>query len=131
MKVTNEQYAEALHQALESVSPKDHNAVINNFIDALKANNDLNRYEQIIETYERMDRQRRGVKDVEATFARETKINSELLEQLNSIVGADVEVRTKIDETIIGGIILRINEDTLIDASAQGHLNRLKDQLTQ
>jgi F-type H+-transporting ATPase subunit delta len=128
MKLTTEQYAQALYEALEAVNPKQHDAVIDNFVKVLQENNDLKRYEQIIGVYERLDRERRGVKDVELTFARETKVNAELLDELNQLIGAKSEVRTKIDESIIGGVIIRV-DDTLIDVSTQGQLNRLKNQL--
>ena len=42
--------------------------------------------------------------------------------------GQDVEVRTKVDPSIIGGIVVRIG-DQLLDGSVTNKLRRLRDQL--
>jgi F-type H+-transporting ATPase subunit delta len=48
--------------------------------------------------------------------------------QLSKLVGKQVEIRTHVDETIIGGIIARIG-DQLIDGSVSNQLRRLRTQL--
>ena len=52
MKYSIQQYALALYQSLQDTAAKDQEKVIDNFIQILKTNQDLPRYEQIIEAYE-------------------------------------------------------------------------------
>ena len=49
-------------------------------------------------------------------------------QQLSKLVGKQVEIRTHVDESIIGGIIARIG-DQLIDGSVSSQLRRLRTRL--
>lgn len=49
-------------------------------------------------------------------------------QRLSSLVGKQVEVRTDVDPSIIGGIVARIG-DQLIDGSVSNQLRRLRDRL--
>jgi F-type H+-transporting ATPase subunit delta len=49
-------------------------------------------------------------------------------QRLSSLVGKQVEVRTEVDPSIIGGIVARIG-DQLIDGSVSNQLRRLRDRL--
>jgi F-type H+-transporting ATPase subunit delta len=130
MRFTHQQYAQALHESLHEVKPHNHDKVIANFIQVLKSNGDLREYEKIIEVYEEYDRQQKGIKQVELTTAHEIEANRNLIHQLNQIVGSQVEVKQKVDERIIGGVVIKV-EDTLIDGSIKNHLTHLKENLTQ
>ncbi|HEX3100109.1 MAG TPA: F0F1 ATP synthase subunit delta [Patescibacteria group bacterium] len=127
MRFTKEQYAQALFEALAETSPKSHDTVINNFIEALKANGDLSSYEDIIEAYEIYDKTERGVKEVEVTTA-SAKVNKTLIDDLNKLVGKNAEITQKSDDKIIGGVVIKI-DDTLIDGSIKNHLNNLENTL--
>ncbi len=130
MRFTHQQYVQALYETFQDAGPKDHDKIIANFIQALKSNGDLAEYEKIIEAYEVYDREQRGIKEVEVTTAREIEANRNLIHQLNEIVGSDVEVKQKVDERLIGGIVIKV-DDTLIDGSIKTQLNHLKKNLTQ
>ncbi len=125
MKYSAQQYAAALYQALQEAAPKDQNQVIDNFIVVLKNNNDLAHYEKVIEAYEALDRQERGVARANVAFARETEVSDEFIRQLNEFAKTKLEIETKVDESLIGGVVVRI-DDLLLDASVKGQLNRLK-----
>lgn len=128
--ITIEQYAQGLYEALQEVKPADHTIVIDNFVNILGKNNDLHKFESIIAVYEKLDREARGVKTAELTLAREVELNSGILEDLNTIADAKLELKKKVDENILGGMIIKI-DDTLIDASIRGNLNKLEDTLSQ
>jgi len=128
MKFSVQQYASALHLAFQDIAPKDHDTIINNFVGILKDNGDLEHYETIVLEYERLDKESRGIKTVEVTAARDATINKELIHELNRIVGKDIDLKTKIDEQVIGGVMVQV-DDTLIDASVKGQLNHLKKSL--
>lgn len=48
--------------------------------------------------------------------------------QLTTIVGKQVEIRTHVDESIIGGVVARVG-DQLIDGSVSNQLRRLRTRL--
>jgi F-type H+-transporting ATPase subunit delta len=49
-------------------------------------------------------------------------------QRLSTLVGKQVEIRTRVDDTIIGGIIARVG-DQLIDGSVSNQLRRLRARL--
>lgn len=49
-------------------------------------------------------------------------------DRLSALVGKQVEVRSKVDPAIIGGVVARIG-DQLIDGSVSNQLRRLRDRL--
>ena len=130
MRYTNLQYAQALYASLQDTNPKDYDQVIENFIAILKANGDLGAYEEIIAVYERYDKEQRGIKEVEVTAAMPTSVNKSLLNELNEIVGKNIEVKQKIDANIIGGVIIKV-DDALIDGSVKRQLENLEDSLKE
>ena len=130
MKFSAQQYAEALHQTLSETKPGDQDKVINNFVRVLKTNGDLAYYEAIIGAYESLDREIKGIKDVEIATARDVEINNDVINTLNALVGDNAELKRQVDESLIGGIVVKI-EDTLIDASVKGQLTKLKNKLSQ
>ncbi len=127
MRFTKQQYAQALHEALTESSPRSHDTVIDNFVRALKDNGDLGSYEAIIEEYEIYDKQQRGVTEVEVTTTG-GKVNKDLINDLNKLVGKNAEIIQKADDKIIGGVVIRI-DDTLIDGSVKNHLDNLGNTL--
>ena len=130
MALTIQQYAQALHLALQEVGPKDHTKVLDNFVSILQSSGDIRKYESIIAEYEKLDAEAKGIKHAEVTFARDLEVNRHIIEELNGIVGAKVAIEKKVDESIIGGVVVRV-EDTLIDASVKGQLESLKDTLSK
>jgi F-type H+-transporting ATPase subunit delta len=130
MKFSVSQYAEALYHTLSETKPKDQEKVINNFIQVLKTNGDLGGYEAIIGEYEVLDRKMKGIKEVEMVTAHDGEISKEVITSLNSVIGDNIELKKKVDESLIGGIVVKV-EDTLIDASVRGHLHKLKNNLSK
>jgi len=130
MRFTHQQYAIALYDSLHDTAPKDHDRVIANFIEVLKNNGDVQEYETIIEVFESYDREQKGIKQVELTTAQPMEANRSLIQQLNEIVGGDAEIKQRVDERLIGGEVVKV-EDTLIDGSIKNQLNKLKMNLKE
>ena len=130
MSITTKQYAEALHLALHEANPKDHDKVLDNFVAVLHTNGDLGKYEAVVAEYEKMDLEAQGIKKARVTFARETEVNKKIMDELNQIAGAKLQVEKEVDPDLIGGVVLRV-DDTLIDASVRGQLNTLRDTLSK
>ena len=134
-KITSNQYAEALFDAVSETAPHDHDKVLDNFVKILAQNGDLGRYEEIDNEFRKLKLESQGIKEAEVTVAKETEINHQIIQQLNSVVQASgllskLEIKQKIDASIIGGVVVRV-DDTLIDASVKTQLENLNNQLKQ
>ena len=137
MKLTPQQYAQALYDAVHETNPKDHDLVMDRFVQILAQNGDLNKHSEIEAEYTKIEHGAKGIKEAEVTVAREAELNKGLIDELNRIVNADVaaatgrqhlEIKKKIDANIVGGVIMRV-DDTLLDASVKTQLNNLNREL--
>lgn len=131
MKFTVKQYAQALYESISDTNPKDHDKVINNFIRVLKENDDLTSYEKIIIEFESLLGEVANTSNIEITTATEAAAAPNIIKELNAFAkrqGQKAEITTKIDETIIGGALIKV-DDTLIDASLKSQLNHLEQEL--
>jgi F-type H+-transporting ATPase subunit delta len=125
-----QEYAQALHLALQESGPEDADMVVANLASVLKENGDLGLYEEVINEFEQLVGREKDITQVDAVFARESTENSGVLKDLNSIIGPNLEVRSKVDNELVGGMVLRV-DDTLIDASLKGGLDSLQKHLTE
>jgi F-type H+-transporting ATPase subunit delta len=130
MKFTVKQYAQSLYEVLTDSNPKDHDRVIENFISVLKANDDLSAYEKIVNEVDSLFQTDNETSKIEVTAANEKSITPSLLKELNKLAKTKAEITTKIDDKIIGGVIIRV-DDQLIDASISTQLQNLEKDLTQ
>ena len=85
---------------------------------------------QIVPAYGDLYDQKHGKIEVDVTVAQ--KLSPEEVENVRQRVGAalkkDAVIHTYVDESIIGGMVLRV-QDQLIDASVRGQLQSMKDQI--
>jgi F-type H+-transporting ATPase subunit delta len=129
MKYSIKQYVQGLYEALQDTKNKDHDLVIDNFVEVLKVNGDLAYYEKIVSAYEAYDKEIKGIKQVEFTTAKDGVVSEKLISELNALVGKNLELKKKIDESLIGGVTIKV-DDTLIDASVKSQLDKLKNTLS-
>ncbi len=87
---------------------------------------------EIAELYEDMRRDAEGVVRGELVSAFEVspEQQQQIAAALKTRLGRDVELECVIDETLIGGAVVRVG-DLVIDGSAQGRLNRLANVLSR
>ena len=128
MKFSSQQYAVALYDAVHETSPKDHDVVLDNFVKILAQIGELSKHQEIEKEYHLLEMKEKGISSVEVTVAKDIEINSALINQLNEIIGNKVEIKKKVDEGIVGGVIVRV-DDMLIDASIKTQLENLNSQL--
>ena len=86
----------------------------------------------ILEAYEELSLQARGIAVADVTTAVELSESErqQVSEQLARIFGSEVEVRARVDEGIIGGLVARIG-DQLIDGSVRTQLRELRSSLSR
>lgn len=122
--ITVEQYAQALHQAVEETNPKDHDKVLDNFVKILSENGDIGKYPDIEKEYERLQAKAQGIEEVTVITAQEMPHAKQLIGELNELAGKKLKINHEIDANLIGGMVIRAG-DTLIDASVKRELAEL------
>ncbi len=132
MKYLAKQYAQALIEALESASPKDQEVILDNFVKVLADNNDLRLFEQIAEEFHKLELAQKGIKQVEVTTAHPLNKENEqaIIHELNKLVKGNLQLKKKVDESVIGGVVIRL-EDQMLDASLKHNLEQLRKDLIQ
>ena len=128
MKLSSAQYAQALHEAIHQTNPKDIEVVMDNFVKVLKQSGDLERFPEIEDVYRKLDQESKGIHQAHVTVAHDIEMNKGIMDDLNKIAGEKLEVTTKVDNEIIGGVIVKV-DDMLIDASVKGQLHKLNNSL--
>ncbi|HEX9504351.1 MAG TPA: ATP synthase F1 subunit delta [Patescibacteria group bacterium] len=130
MKYSAKQYAQALMESLESTTPKDQEQVLDNFIKVLAENNDVRLFDQIAEEFHKLELAKKGIKQAEIITAHPTtrENDQQIIHELNKLAKGNLELKKKIDERIIGGVIVRM-EDQMLDASVKNSLEQLKKDL--
>jgi F-type H+-transporting ATPase subunit delta len=134
-KITSQQYATALFDAVSETNPKDQDKVLDNFVRILAQNGDLGKYDEIDAEFRKLKLESQGIREAEVTISREAELNTTIIKELNDVVQASgllskLDVKTRVDASIIGGVVVRV-DDTLIDASVRTQLNNLNSQLKQ
>ncbi|MEO8065229.1 MAG: ATP synthase F1 subunit delta [Candidatus Doudnabacteria bacterium] len=131
MKYAAKQYAQALLEAIESARPQDESTVLDNFVKVLAENNDLRLFDEISSEFHKLDLARKGIKQAQITSAHplNKQNEQEIVDQLNRLVNGKVEVKKQIDEQLIGGVIIRM-DDQILDASVKNNLEQLKKELS-
>lgn len=103
---------------------------VRNLAAVLAQRNRVELLPQIAREYQHLLNRHRGVVEAVVTTAApltadETQAVRERIEQMTR---AGVDLRTEVDEALIGGLTIRVG-DRLLDASVRGRLERLREQL--
>lgn len=101
-----------------------------NLVSLLVRRGRIEQLPRVAEEFGRLDDQRQGIVHATATSAlpltdTETRALTARLEQMT---GGTVALRTEVDESLLGGLIVRVGT-RLIDGSVRGRLERLRNQL--
>lgn len=128
--LTAQQYAITLQEVLGEAKSTDHDLIVNNLISALEENDQLELYESIIQEFEKLTCAESQKIHAEIKTARPLEDNDAALKEINDIIGKHAELEQKVDEGLVGGVVLRI-EDKLLDASVKKQLHQLHNSLTK
>lgn len=126
MKYTSKQYVQALHEAISETAPAHQDQILDNFAQILKQNGDLSKMDEIEKEFLSLQ----GVKQALVTSTRDLSLPEEkkIIEELNEYTKAQVEIKRKVDEGLVGGVVIKI-DDELLDGSVKRSLSDLKNQL--
>lgn len=98
-----------------------------NFIYLLIKNKNLNSLDEILDEIKEMIRKENNILEVTALSA--IPISGQIKEKIKNVlmdkVNKEIKVNTEIDETLIGGLVIKIG-DLIVDGSINGKIQRLK-----
>jgi F0F1-type ATP synthase delta subunit len=123
MKYTPRQYASALNSLVTEKTDENMNSKIKKFAAFLKKNNALHLYREIAEKFGEINRETNGKKEITIRAA-----NSETAKKLKTKFGSESEPKIVIDETLIAGSSIVI-DDLRIDNSIKSRLSQMKKAL--
>jgi len=106
---------------------KDSNKITLNLIDTLITNNRIDILGDVAEKYNQLFDKSKGIElaTVTTAVALSDDLKKKVLAKAKELTGKDIEVENVIDESIIGGFILRIG-DIQYNASITNQLSKLK-----
>jgi F-type H+-transporting ATPase subunit delta len=102
-----------------------------NLLLTLVSRHRLNLLPGIVQEFETLEREARGIREAEVTVARPINRRevADIEQRLARVTGGNqVNVKVQVDPSILGGIIVRIG-DQLFDSSVRGRLERLRQEL--
>ena len=115
---------EILQNILKSKNP---NELSSTFLKVLSKNKRFQKTVDIISQFKNINAQKRG--DVLADITSAEKLSNEqqdsIQEQLRTILGDKLSLNYKVDEQIIGGLIIKVGSK-MIDTSLSNKINKLK-----
>jgi F-type H+-transporting ATPase subunit delta len=122
---------EAKHGVIEKlVARLGASRIIRNFLFVMADNQRIHLLPEIVETFERVLRQRQGIAEAEVTSAAE--LNDEqkttLLSTLERLSGKRIQAKYSLEPELLGGAVVRIG-DTIYDGSVRNRLNQLRTRL--
>jgi F-type H+-transporting ATPase subunit delta len=118
---------EGLHKAIENGDE-----VFVNFLEALIERSRMPVIFRIRDRYEKLWDEEERVLPVQVTSAVELEERTvrSIAEQIHQQTGRRVEMSSRVDPEIIGGIVLRVG-NSILDASIRNRLNELRRQVAQ
>ncbi|MFK7834370.1 MAG: ATP synthase F1 subunit delta [Winogradskyella sp.] len=110
---------------------KDANVTTSNLIDTLIANKRLPLLNNVAQSYVQLFDESRGsqVASVTTAIPLTDDLKTKVLAKVKELTGKDAEVENIIDESILGGFILRVG-DIQYNASISNKLDKLKREFT-
>jgi len=85
----------------------------------------------MVEQFDALVRRERGITlaEVRTALPLDERQRTEVIDRLHALTGSTIEINEVVDESLIGGITVRIG-DQLYDASVRNRLERLRARLT-
>jgi F-type H+-transporting ATPase subunit delta len=120
--------AEQKATVLKDVCGDDISAKVKAFVDVLAENKRLGLMKAICDLFENLKAQQEKFSDVEvvSAFDLDGNVEKALTDKLKTVLISDVSMKTTIDKSLLGGIIVR-SGDTVIDGSVKGRLTKLAE----
>jgi F-type H+-transporting ATPase subunit delta len=104
--------------------------LLEHFMEVLSAKGKLGHLDQIADAYDQLLEEQKGKIEVDVTVAHELSSAEleDVRQKVSSALKKDAVVKQIVDDSIIGGMVLRV-QDKLIDGSVKSQLQKMKEQL--
>lgn len=124
---SSQEKKQGLHKAVT-----DADETFMNFLEVLLESHRMPAIFAIEDRYERLWREEKKLLPVEVTSAigLDSQLVSSLGERIGEQTGREVELSSRVDPEILGGIVLRVG-NFVLDASIRNQLNQLRKQVAQ
>ena len=132
MKISVSQYSQALFDLTFEKSEAEVEGVLNDFLKFLIKNNDFALVDKIVVSFNELIKLASGVLEIEIISARPLSSLSDLNIKkylANKSGASDVKISEEIDNSMIGGFILRY-DDKVVDASLKQSLVNFEKQIS-
>jgi F-type H+-transporting ATPase subunit delta len=126
-KSSNKQYAHALYEITKDKSGADLKQVLDVFVKLLVRDRKLKQSNNIIIEFEKFSKKQEGIVELAITSAHE--LDDKTVEHIKKVFGQKVEAVQDVDEDLIGGVRVKM-EDKILDGSLKTQLVSLKKRLT-
>lgn len=120
-------------KALDELLPEDVDHQVRNFVYTLASRNDLSLMDDVLDDYQRLLRAgaiQVRLATVTSAIGLSEQDRQEITRRVQARFGQDVDVRFEVDPEILGGLVVRV-DDQVLDGSVQGRLGALRQRLNQ
>lgn len=114
------------YEILDEIFKKELSEKVLNFLKILVEKNRFNEFGQIVQAYQEEVDKNQNIKRIEVVSAVELSDNQKqkVIEKLQTRLNKKAEVNWTLDTTIIGGLVIKIDDD-VIDTSLKNKLDKL------
>ena len=123
MKYAVSQYARALADLLDGKSEKERKEIAIKFAKIAQRHRATSHLPRIFETTDRHLLKKRGLKKVIIESA--SRLNGHIRKEIMEVLGKNIYIEERVRASMIGGIKILIDDETLIDASAKTQIERM------
>lgn len=126
-KINRAKKMQVIKENLKGAEPK-----VLNMVYVLISKGKVNTISDIVKEFERLRNRDEGVEEVEVATAIALDNNEQktLIEKLSKMTGNKIVLKTKVDPTLVSGIVVRIG-DKLIDGCLKSKLKTMHKQLSE
>jgi len=132
MKITSQQFAQSLYEAVADKTEKELKPIFKNFTLVLSQHGQLNKTKEIFEIFKEIWDRERGELTAELVSAREfgPSLREVIVNYLKNRTSArKINLKESVDKDLIGGFVLKYNS-RILDGSLKSNLELLKDKIS-
>ncbi|MCB9798105.1 ATP synthase F1 subunit delta [Candidatus Nomurabacteria bacterium] len=120
------QFAKILYQLTQGKTGKELDQALDTFQQYLQEQRATKKLPYILEEFKRYSKQQDGIIEMEVSAAR--SLSDKTLKEIEKAFDGKVEMTTRIDEGLVGGIIIK-TQNRILDGSITTQLQTLKREL--
>lgn len=126
-KTSNKQLAEALYQITRGLKGEKLTQALRGFVALLTRAHKLKQATRVIGEFIKHSKKAEGIVEIEVTTAH--NLDDGTMLQIKKAFGTKVEEQAVVDENILGGVKIKM-DDKILDASLKTQLNSLRKSLS-